>query len=150
MEWLSLNGKKMLLILFCRNFGSSASVKVQHLCCLFFQNTNVKCEHHSRVAIDPILDVWRKLVTYERKLQEFDGIESEWPMFIAYLLIDSVYKGDQSKMDHYQEKLQSLLLHTDEGILTTFVIMYVTTVIKTLVFKMLHAKKRQTCTGTRL
>ena len=40
-------------------------------------------------------------------------------MFIAYLLIDSVYKGDQSKMDHYQEKLQSLLLHTDEGILTT-------------------------------
>ena len=37
-------------------------------------------------------------------------------MFIAYLLIDSVYKGDQSKMDHYQEKLQSLLLHTDEGI----------------------------------
>ena len=36
-------------------------------------------------------------------------------MFIAYLLIDSVYKGDQSKMDHYQEKLQSLLLHTDEG-----------------------------------
>ena len=44
-------------------------------------------------------------------------------------------------MDHYQEKLQSLLLHTDEGILATFVIMYVTTVVKTLVFKMLHAKK---------
>ena len=60
-------------------------------------------------------------------------------MFIAYLLIDSVYKGDQSKMDHYQEKLQSLLLHTDEGILTTFVIMYDTTVVKKLVFKMLHA-----------
>ena len=84
-------------------------------------------------------------------LEEFDGIESEWPMFIAYLLIDSVYKGDQSKMDHYQEKLQSLLLHTDEGILATFVIMYVTTVVKTLVFKMLHAKKkRQTYTGSRL
>ena len=63
-------------------------------------------------------------------------------MFIAYLLIDSVYKGDQSQMDHYQEKLQSLLLHTDEGILATFVIMSVTTVVKTLVFKMLHAKKK--------
>ena len=67
-------------------------------------------------------------------------------MFIAYLLIDSVYKGDQSKMDHYQEKLQSLLLHTDEGILATFVIMYVTTVVKTLVFKMLRAKKRDKLT----
>ncbi len=48
-------------------------------------------------------------------LQEFDGIESEWPMFFAYLLIDSAYKGDQAKMDHYQEKLKSLLLYTDDG-----------------------------------
>ena len=32
------------------------------------------------------------------EIKTFDGIECEWPIFFAYMVIDSVYKGNQKKV----------------------------------------------------
>lgn len=49
------------------------------------------------------------------EIKTFDGIECEWPLFFVYLIIDSVYRGDQSKVDYYQSVLQPLLKASRDG-----------------------------------
>ena len=47
--------------------------------------------------------------------QEFSGIESEWPLFFALLVIDGVFKKDEEQVDRYQEKLRKHLSYSDFG-----------------------------------
>ena len=48
-------------------------------------------------------------------LQEFSGIESEWPLFFALLVIDGVFKKDDEQVDKYQEKLRKHLSYNEYG-----------------------------------
>lgn len=48
-------------------------------------------------------------------VKNFDGIECEWPMFYAYLAIDSIYKGDLEKAHEYMNLLRPLLIDSDSG-----------------------------------
>ncbi|ELT96852.1 hypothetical protein CAPTEDRAFT_4204 [Capitella teleta] len=45
----------------------------------------------------------------------FDGIECEWPLFCCYFIIDSVYKGDQEKVEYWQNELKPLLKPSVDG-----------------------------------
>ena len=47
--------------------------------------------------------------------QEFSGIESEWPLFFALLVIDGVFKKDDEQVDRYQEKLRKHLSYNEYG-----------------------------------
>ena len=47
--------------------------------------------------------------------QEFSGIESEWPLFFALLVIDGVFKKDDEQVDKYQEKLRKHLSYNEYG-----------------------------------
>jgi len=49
------------------------------------------------------------------EIKTFDGIECEWPLFIIYNIIDSVYKGDQELVQYYQKLLKPLLKYTNDG-----------------------------------
>jgi len=49
------------------------------------------------------------------EIKNFDSVESEWPMFFCYLLIDSVYRGDLEKVEYYQKKIQSLVKESEMG-----------------------------------
>ena len=44
------------------------------------------------------------------ELKKFDGIESEWPVFFAYLLIDAKFRGNDQLVSQYRDKLNATLV----------------------------------------
>ncbi|CAH8460743.1 unnamed protein product [Schistosoma rodhaini] len=44
-------------------------------------------------------------------LWKFVGIESEWPMFFAYMIIENCLNGDREKALEYDQLMQPLLVH---------------------------------------
>ncbi|KAJ8303410.1 hypothetical protein KUTeg_019806 [Tegillarca granosa] len=51
------------------------------------------------------------------EIKTFDGVECEWPLFLIYLLIECVFRGDKEGIQKYQKALQPLLIKTNEGTL---------------------------------
>ena len=51
----------------------------------------------------------------EGKLKDFDRLESEWPIFYAYMIIDGVYMKKTSQVEKYQKLLKRRLCYTDTG-----------------------------------
>ena len=51
---------------------------------------------------------------YEAKeLRQFEHIESEWPLFFTYLLLDAQMRGDAEDAAQWRDKLQPLFVETD-------------------------------------
>ena len=53
-------------------------------------------------------------VVYSR-LQMFDNIEAEWPMFFVYMIIDGIANGDSKQVDEYSALLEPLMKRTSVG-----------------------------------
>ncbi len=51
----------------------------------------------------------------EGKIQEFDGIESEWPMFFAFMVIDGVFQRKPEQVEKYHELLKKRLAYNEQG-----------------------------------
>ncbi|XP_005099610.1 phosphorylase b kinase regulatory subunit beta isoform X2 [Aplysia californica] len=49
------------------------------------------------------------------EIKNFDGIESEWPMFFVYLLIDSIFRNDKEDQKYYSEKIDKVLYDSTDG-----------------------------------
>jgi len=47
------------------------------------------------------------------ELREFEHIESEWPLFFTYLLLDALMREDTKDIAHWQKKLQPLFVEED-------------------------------------
>ncbi|WP_040915156.1 glycoside hydrolase family 15 protein [Lentisphaera araneosa] len=47
------------------------------------------------------------------ELKNFKDIESEWPLFFTYLMLDALFRNDQTEAHNYQEKLEGLLVEKD-------------------------------------
>ena len=47
------------------------------------------------------------------ELKNFANIESEWPLFFTYLMLDAQFRGDQEETSKYRSKLESLLVEKD-------------------------------------
>ncbi|WP_320035905.1 glycoside hydrolase family 15 protein [Halarcobacter sp.] len=51
---------------------------------------------------------------YEKsELRKFENIESEWPLFFTYLLIDSLMRGDFDEVEYWNKKLEPLFVEVD-------------------------------------
>ncbi|KAI7862721.1 glycosyl hydrolases family 15-domain-containing protein [Spinellus fusiger] len=46
------------------------------------------------------------------ELKQFENIESEWPLFFAYLVLDGLFTGDYEQAKEYREKLDSLIIES--------------------------------------
>ncbi len=44
------------------------------------------------------------------ELKEFEHIESEWPLFFSYLVLDGLFRGDEDQVKEYSTKLASLFV----------------------------------------
>ena len=44
------------------------------------------------------------------ELKQFEHIESEWPLFFTYLLLDALFRNDQNAIEHYSERLEQLTI----------------------------------------
>ena len=47
--------------------------------------------------------------------QKFEGLESEWPIFHAFMVIDGVFKNIDQQVDYHQTQLKRLIKYTDKG-----------------------------------
>ncbi|MDD2789163.1 MAG: glycoside hydrolase family 15 protein [Sulfurimonas sp.] len=47
------------------------------------------------------------------ELREFENIESQWPLFFTYLLLDALMREDQDEIQKYKEKLEPLFVEED-------------------------------------
>lgn len=47
------------------------------------------------------------------ELREFEHIESEWPLFFTYLLLDALMRDDSKDIAHWRQKLQPLFVEQD-------------------------------------
>ncbi|KAI8822902.1 glycosyl hydrolases family 15-domain-containing protein [Fimicolochytrium jonesii] len=62
-------------------------------------------EDHRRLHYDPA------------ELKIFEGIESEWPLFYTYMILDGLFRDDPAQVHEYRAKLDPLLVDS-EGIPT--------------------------------
>ena len=58
-------------------------------------------EDHSRLHYEP------------GELEQFAHIESEWPLFFCYLLLDAALRGDQAAARDYRARLDALMVEQD-------------------------------------
>lgn len=58
-------------------------------------------EDHSRLHYEP------------GELKQFEHIESEWPLFFCYLLLDAALRGDQVAAQDYRQRLDTLMVEQD-------------------------------------
>lgn len=49
----------------------------------------------------------------QQELKRFEHIESEWPLFYAYLYLDGILRGDAAAIEDYERRLDSVLVHKD-------------------------------------
>jgi len=49
----------------------------------------------------------------EEELKRFENIESEWPLFFAYLYLDAIFRDDKAQVAHYRERLNAVLVEQD-------------------------------------
>lgn len=47
------------------------------------------------------------------ELQKFRNIESEWPLFFCYLLLDALMRGDHQSAKEWRDRLQPLFINLD-------------------------------------
>ena len=47
------------------------------------------------------------------ELKNFANIESEWPLFFTYLMLDAVFRGDATETKKYRKKLEELTVEKD-------------------------------------
>jgi len=47
------------------------------------------------------------------ELREFANIESEWPLFFTYLLLDALMREDTKEVSHWREKLEPLFVEVE-------------------------------------
>ena len=47
------------------------------------------------------------------ELSEFEHIESEWPLFFTYLLLDALMRNEKEEIEHWKAKLQPLFVEQE-------------------------------------
>lgn len=60
---------------------------------------------HQTVLEDP-----ERLHYEEEELRQFENIESEWPLFFAYLYLDAGLRGDTRAVERYRQRIQDTLV----------------------------------------
>ncbi len=71
------------------------------------------CKRFLRDGHQTVLEDTTRLHYEPWELQQFEHIESEWPLFFTYLVLDGLFRGDAEQVRDYQECLKSLLIVRD-------------------------------------
>ncbi|MEC4813101.1 MAG: glycoside hydrolase family 15 protein [Scytonema sp. PMC 1069.18] len=71
------------------------------------------CKRFLRDGHQTILEDTHRLHYEPFELKQFENIECEWPLFFTYLFLDGLFRGEEEKVQQYQECLESLLIERD-------------------------------------
>ncbi|MFM2057055.1 MAG: hypothetical protein RLY71_1440 [Pseudomonadota bacterium] len=71
------------------------------------------CKRFLRDGHQTVLEDHSRLHYEPGELQRFEHIESEWPLFFCYLLLDALLRGDASAAWDYRARLEALMVERD-------------------------------------
>lgn len=71
------------------------------------------CKRFLRDGHQTVLEDHARLHYEPGELKQFEHIESEWPLFFTYLLIDAVRRGDADAAADYRTQLEALMQERD-------------------------------------
>lgn len=74
---------------------------------------NYGCKRFLRDGHQTVVEDTTRLHYEPWELKQFEHIESEWPLFFTYLLLDAVFRGDRPQVVEYHQRLESLLVERD-------------------------------------
>ncbi|NJL84858.1 MAG: glycosyl hydrolase family 15 [Leptolyngbyaceae cyanobacterium SM1_1_3] len=69
---------------------------------------NYGCKRFLRDGHQTSIEDTERLHYEPQELKQFEHIECEWPLFFAYLFLDSLFQGDEAKIAFYQERLSAI------------------------------------------
>ncbi|GMT18642.1 hypothetical protein PFISCL1PPCAC_9939 [Pristionchus fissidentatus] len=73
------------------------------------------CKRFLRDGYKTVLEDGSRLYYNKSELQQFEDIECEWPVFICFLLLDAMYRKDESDVERYWRQLDELLVVCPAG-----------------------------------
>jgi len=71
------------------------------------------CKRFLRDGHQSAIEDTSRLHYEPEELQAFEHIESEWPLFFTYLLLDALMRRDHEAIQHWQQKLAPLFVEQD-------------------------------------
>lgn len=71
------------------------------------------CKRFLRDGHQTVLEDTTRLHYEPEELRQFEHIECEWPLFFAYLWLDSLFRGDAPQIEFYQQRLAALAVNVD-------------------------------------
>lgn len=57
-----------------------------------------------------VLEETHRLHYEPEELKQFENIESEWPLFFTYLLLDALFEEDEARATHYRKRLNEVAI----------------------------------------
>ena len=71
------------------------------------------CKRFLRDGHQTVLEDHNRLHYEDHELRNFENIESEWPLFYAFLYLNALFSGDEEQTENYRRKLDSLRVEKD-------------------------------------
>jgi hypothetical protein len=71
------------------------------------------CKRFLRDGHQTVLEDHNRLYYDPHELKIFENVESEWPLFFTYLILDGLFSGDMKQVEHYRKLLDPLLIDAE-------------------------------------
>ncbi len=71
---------------------------------------NYGCKRFLRDGHQTVLEDTSRLHYEPEELQKFEHIESEWPLFFTYLILDGLFRGDTAQVETFRQQIQPLFV----------------------------------------
>ncbi|KAH6595981.1 hypothetical protein BASA50_005454 [Batrachochytrium salamandrivorans] len=72
------------------------------------------CKRFLRDGHQTVLENSSRLHYEPHELKVFEGIESEWPLFFTYLILDGLFRGDMEQVEYYRAILDPILVDSSD------------------------------------
>ena len=84
---------------------------------LFFKIGNWGFKRYHRDGYGCVLEDLKKNQRFyeDGATQHFEHVESEWPVFHTFMIIDGLFKNNDSQVEKHQRLLKPLLKYTEKG-----------------------------------
>lgn len=74
---------------------------------------NYGCKRFLLDGHQTVLEDTNRLHYEAHELKRFEHIESEWPLFFGYLLLNALFQGDKTNASEYRRRLDGLVIERD-------------------------------------
>ncbi|KAI8900409.1 glycosyl hydrolases family 15-domain-containing protein [Globomyces pollinis-pini] len=71
------------------------------------------CKRFLRDGHQTVLEDHNRLHYEPHELKIFENVESEWPLFFTYLILDGLFYGDKEQVEKYRDLMEPLLVDSN-------------------------------------